>query len=423
MLEATAESPRAAALRGGLVDELVAGGMIASREIEAAFRCVPRHLFAPDVPLDAAYANDVVRIKRDTHGVTISTVSAPWLQAAMLEQANLGPGMRCLEIGSGGYNAALMAELVGPTGEVTTVDIDPEVADRARRCLGSAGFGHVNVVLADAEDGVAEHGPYDRIIVTVGVWDLPPAWMDQLAEGGRIVVPLRLRGLSRSVVFVREGTSLVSLGHEMAGFVPVQGAGARPERLIPLYGEEVGLRIDDDQPVVADGLREALLQPRIEAWSGVLFGRMEPFDGLFLWLATSLSDFCLLSRARSELARTLADPASPIGTPTLLGGRGFAYLTFREVDRSTTAYEFGAYAHGPGAERLAEVIVEQVRVWDRHHRGGPAARIAVHPAGTPCDHRPGERAIEKRHTTVTISWPSWGHPSPDAQVPANEKGW
>src|SRR5206468_11084556 len=141
------------------------------------------------VSLDEAYANDVVRTKRDEHGMTISSVSAPWLQAMMLEQAELRPGMRCLEVGSGGYNAALMAELVGPTGEVTTVDIDPDVTDRARRCLTNAGHERVNVVLADAEMGVADHAPYDRVIVTVGFWDVPPALADQLTADGRLVVP------------------------------------------------------------------------------------------------------------------------------------------------------------------------------------------------------------------------------------------
>ena len=197
MKVATAEAAQAEALRHGLVDELKAAGSIASKDVEAAFLAVPRHMFAPEVPLEAAYANDTVRTKRDEHGVTISSISAPWLQAVMLEQAQIRPGMRCLEIGSGGYNAALMAELVGPGGEVTTVDIDADITDRARRYLPAAGYGQVHAVLADAEAGVAEHAPYDRILVTVGVWDIPPAWLDQLVEGGRLVVPLRMRGLSR----------------------------------------------------------------------------------------------------------------------------------------------------------------------------------------------------------------------------------
>src|SRR5690349_18166020 len=127
LVTATADSARADALRHALAEELLSAGSIRSPEVEAAFRAMPRHLFAPDVSLEQAYANDVVRTKSDVHGVTISSISAPWLQAVMLEQARIRPGMRCLEIGSGGYNAALMAELVGPDGEVTTVDIDPDV--------------------------------------------------------------------------------------------------------------------------------------------------------------------------------------------------------------------------------------------------------------------------------------------------------
>jgi protein-L-isoaspartate(D-aspartate) O-methyltransferase len=86
----------------------------------------------------------------------------------MLEQADLRPGMNALEIGTGGVNAAMMAWLVGSEGTVTTVDIDPEVTERASSLLDAAGYSRVNVVLADAENGVPEHAPYDRVIVTVG---------------------------------------------------------------------------------------------------------------------------------------------------------------------------------------------------------------------------------------------------------------
>lgn len=114
--------------------------------------------------------------KRDADGNSISSISAPQVQAHMLEQAEIVVGMRILEIGSGGYNAALLAELVGPAGHVTTVDINKDVTDRASRLLAEAGYSQVNVVLADAEDGVPEHAPYDRILVIVGAWDIPPAW-------------------------------------------------------------------------------------------------------------------------------------------------------------------------------------------------------------------------------------------------------
>jgi protein-L-isoaspartate(D-aspartate) O-methyltransferase len=392
-------------LRAALVSQLQEQGAIRSGRVADVFRAVPRHVFAPGEPLEVAYADDSVIMKRDGQGVAISAVSAPRLQAMMLEQAQLGPGMRALEIGSGGYNAALMAELAGEAGEVTTVDIDPDVAGRARRCLAEAGYARVNVVLGDAEDGVEEYAPYDRIIVTAGAWDIPPAWVDQLAPGGRIVVPLRMCGLTRSVAFERARRYLVSLSHEMCGFVPIQGAGARRERLVRLHGDDVGLRVDDSQPVDADGLREALLQPWAEAWSGVRFGGAEPFDGLYLWLATTLPGFGLLTRQRTEAARALADPSSPLGTPTLVEGRSFAYHTFRQVDSAADTYEFGAYAHGPDAARLAGHMTERIRVWDREHRRGPGAQITACPADTPDEQLPPGRVIDKRHTRITISWP------------------
>ena len=103
-----ADPAHARHLRNRLSDELAADGWIESKEVEAAFRTVPRHLFAPGATLEEAYAPDgVVAKRRDGRGITISSVSAPQIQALMLEQAALGPGMRVLEIGSGGYNAAV----------------------------------------------------------------------------------------------------------------------------------------------------------------------------------------------------------------------------------------------------------------------------------------------------------------------------
>lgn len=403
VIDTTTGMGQAEELRAKLVNGLVEAGTIASAEIEAAFRTVPRHMFAPGVSLEDAYADDIVRTK-SIQGVTVSSISAPWLQATMLEQAGLQPGMRCLEIGSGGFNAALMAELVGTTGQVTTVDIDADVTTRARRCLDETGYGRVNVVLADAEHGVPEHAPYDRIIVTVGVWDIPPAWTEQLVDGGRIVVPLRMRGLSRSVAFVREDDHLVGVDHQMAGFVSVQGVGEHPERLVTLHGDDVGLRLDDNpfEPHV-DNLRSALSGPRSQAWSGVCLRHMEPFDGLFLWMATTLDDFCLITRARTDQARELVDPASPMATPALVSDTGFAYLTFRPTGAREDPYETGAFGHGPDGVELAEAMTERVRVWDRDGRHGQA-QIRVYPADAPVHRLPTGRLIHKRHTNVLISW-------------------
>ncbi len=401
-VSAADEAAQADVLREAMIAELRELEAIRSDRVADAFRTVPRHLFAPGATLEESYAQDTVRVKRDEHGIAISMVSAPRIQAMMLEQAGLHPGMRVLEIGSGGYNAALLAELVGEDGEVTTVDIDPEVTDRARSCLTEAGYSRVNVVLADAEGGVPQHAPYDRIIVTVGAWDIPLAWSDQLAEGGWLVVPLRMRGLTRSIVFEREGGHLASRAYELCSFVPMQGAGERRERLVLLDGEAVGLRVDDGQQVDADRLREALSQPRVQAWSQVTVGPGERFDGLHLWLALALPGFCRLTAQREAVDRGIVAHAWPLGVPTAVAGGSFAYLGLRPVTPDRQWVEFGAYAHGPDADELAHRMVRHIQSWDRTSL---SACIEAHPAGTPDEQLPEGLVLDKKHTRVVISWP------------------
>lgn len=400
-----AEATQPDALREELIDQLVEREWIRTKEVEEAFRRVPRHLFAPKASLAEAYAaEEAVITKKDEHGITVSSVSAPRIQAFMLEQADIRPGMRILEIGSGGYNAALIAELVGDEGEVTTMDIDPEVVDRARQLLADTGYGRVKVSLADGESGEPAHAPYDRIIVTVGAWDIPPAWTEQLGDGGRLVVPLRTRGLTRSIVFEAEDGRLVSRGYEMCGFVPMQGAGENRVRLVLLHGEDVGLRLDDTQRVNAEALRQALRQPRAEVWSGATIGGYESWDQLDLWLATVLPDYALLTAKPSARDQGIVATASPMGTSTLLNGDSFAYRALRPLDAERTRFEFGAIGHGPDAHEAAQRLVEQIQTWDRDHRSDQA-RFEVHPAGTPDDRLPAGRIVDKRHTRITISWP------------------
>jgi protein-L-isoaspartate(D-aspartate) O-methyltransferase len=161
-----------ARLRNELADALVAKGSITDDRVEAAFRVVPRHLFAPPgTSLTDAYADDVIRTKFDRSGSCLSSITAPWLQAVMIREAGVQSGMRVLEIGSGGCNAALLAEVTGPDGHIVSVDIDPEVTARATAALDTAGYaGRVIVVTADAEHGVAAQSPFDAVIVTAGAW-------------------------------------------------------------------------------------------------------------------------------------------------------------------------------------------------------------------------------------------------------------
>ncbi len=367
--------------------------------------------------LEEAYAQDIVVIKKDEHGTTISSVSAPSIQAMMLEQAMLRPGMRALEFGSGGFNAALMAELVGSNGEVTTVDIAPDVVDRARRCLKDAGYSRVNVVQADAENGVPEHAPYDAIIVTFGAWDIPPAWVEQLAKSGSLTVPVRLRSMTRSITFTRTEDHLVSQSAEVCGFVSVQGVGTRDERLLLLRGKEIGLRFDEEFPDNPDLLNGALNTPRVENWTGVQIERMMPYDGLQLWLATVLDGYCRIT-VDPELDTGLVSPIIRRSTDAVVDGGSFAYLAARRLDE--TMAEFGVHAFGPQAAALAETMAEQVRVWDRLHRHGAGPHIAVYPAHTPDSDLPDGRVIDKRHVRIVLSWPTTEQSADDQVIPHNK---
>lgn len=216
------DTDRAVRLRSALVDRLLADGHITSPAVESAFVVVARHRFLPaDIPVETAYGYDnPVVTRRDSHDLAISSVSAAYLQARMLEQANLRRGMTVLEVGSGALNAALIAEIVGPDGHVVSVDIDPDVTDRAANLLAEAGFGsRVRVLVADAANGVQGEGPFDAIIVTVGAWVLTPALVDQLVADGILVLPLIMDGVIRVIGFRRTGNYLTITSTDGAGFV------------------------------------------------------------------------------------------------------------------------------------------------------------------------------------------------------------
>lgn len=210
-----------------LVDGLRGRGALRDPRIDAAFRTVRRHWFLPEAALKDVYRDLAVVTHRDEHGVAISSSSQPALMALMLEQLAVEPGMAVLEIGTGtGYNAALLGQLVGPGGTVTTVDVDPSVTGPARRHLAAAGASNVDVVTGDGWE-LATADRFDRIEVTVGVWDLSPAWLAGLEPGGVLVAPVWLRaGQQASVAFHEVEGRLASSSVEPCGFMRMRGPGA-----------------------------------------------------------------------------------------------------------------------------------------------------------------------------------------------------
>ncbi|MBI4493062.1 MAG: methyltransferase domain-containing protein [Chloroflexi bacterium] len=227
---------RSACLRQDLVKHLWAEQAIRSQEVAEAFLVLPREYFLPHLPLEQVYQDEAIVVKR-VDGEPRSSSSQPALMADMLEVLELAPGQRVLEIGAGtGYNAALLARLVGPRGRVVSVDIDPEMASAAQTHLAQAGLPEVQVVSGDGAAGWCARAPYDRIVVTVQQYDLSPAWVQQLKEGGLLLVPLTLHEPLRLALipaFRREGRSLVARSGSLGAFMYMQGQMAHPRLAEP----------------------------------------------------------------------------------------------------------------------------------------------------------------------------------------------
>ncbi|SEG63693.1 protein-L-isoaspartate(D-aspartate) O-methyltransferase [Nonomuraea solani] len=383
-----------------MVDRLRETGSIRSPEVAEAFAKVPREKFVPEAELAAAYSyRDHIVTKRSPDGWAMSSVSAPWLQAQMLEAARIGPGARVWEIGSGGYNAALIAELVGPEGSVISMDIDPFVTERAARFLAETGYPHVKVVLGDAEHAAEEFAPFDAILVTVGVWDCP--WGHLLAPEGRMVVPLRFAGITRAITFSADGDRLVGLDPTVCGFVPVQGAGAHRTRLASLAGGAVTLTIDGGPDLDTAALDRALASPRTVRWTSVEIGDDVPFDTMHLWLATVDDTFGIIWRD-PDAGDDLAEPALRWFTPALITPGSFAYLTMRDI--GLRCHEFGVRAHGPGGEKLAQRLLTHVQTWDRDWRDHPGPAFALYPKHAAVPVPVTGRVFQKRHTQLVLEW-------------------
>jgi len=262
---------------GHMIDDLRRGGLNDPR-VEAAFRAVPRHRFLPGLPLAEVYRDDAIVTHRDAAGVPISSSSQPALMALMLEQLAVRPGMAVLEIGAGtGYNAALLGHLAGPGGTVVTVDIDPAVTGPAAHHLDDAGFSNVTVVTADAWSPGVARGPFDRIEATVAVWDLAPAWVEQLKPGGVLVVPLCLRaGEQASLAFRKSGAQLAGASLQPLGSSVVPSLSGPGTDVAANGADCARVRI-----AVAPTARETAAKPRINRRIVVGETTINAIKGLF----------------------------------------------------------------------------------------------------------------------------------------------
>lgn len=275
----TPNSPRA------LVERLKAKGDIRDNRVEAAFLQVPRALFLPNVPPEQVYQDEAIALLRDPDGSVVSSSSQPSMMALMLAQLHLQPGHNVLEIGTGsGYNAALMQHIVGHNGKVTSIEFDPVIASQAQLNLQRAAIGgDVTVVQGDGALGFAPRAAYDRIIATVGVWDLPHAWVRQLKPRGLLVAPIWLEGMQFSAAFhLQADGSLYSERNLPCGFVRLRGVSRGP-RVECRVGDSLYLYTGDATALDDAALRAQLSEAsetdhmRVRLAAGEFIGGLAPY--------------------------------------------------------------------------------------------------------------------------------------------------
>ena len=158
------------------------GSDVPDAGVRAAFLTVPRHLFVPQQFAALAYQDTPLPIGFD------KTISQPFIAALMIHLLAVSPGLKVLEVGTGlGYQAAILSEL---GARVWSVEIVEEFAEQANVRLSLAGYDNVEIRVGDGSRGWMEHAPFDRILVTAAAEEVPDALLEQMHEGGRLVIPL-----------------------------------------------------------------------------------------------------------------------------------------------------------------------------------------------------------------------------------------
>jgi protein-L-isoaspartate(D-aspartate) O-methyltransferase len=418
-------------LQRALVETLRREGVLHVPAVEQAFLTVPRHVFLPDEPVEKVYADVAIMVKQDEQGRWTSSSSQPAIMAIMLEQLDLQPGMRLLEIGAGtGFNAALMAALVGQQGRVVSVDIQPDLVESARRRLEAAGYAWVEVVSGDGGYGYLEGAPYDRIILTVAAPVITPAWWEQLAEGGRIVLPLEIFGSQKSIAFARSGPVMESVSVSDCGFMMLQGAFAPggANRLTLGPDPRVYLTGVSETPMPASLLYAYLGGPWEDWASGVRASVFDLFGGLRPWLSVHLLPGSLASLvAEDERAEpSVIPPLIYVGrgremrlmqTLVTMGADGAAALVrppgqpapFRDWETAQadeqlwrTPFELYIRRLGPDSAQALR-LAEAVSAWDA--AGRPSTdrlRLRAVRHGSGVEAGEGEHLVEKPWTNIFV---------------------
>ncbi|MER5493992.1 methyltransferase, FxLD system [Streptomyces sp. NPDC002490] len=351
-------------------------------------------------------------IKHDEDGEMISCISAPSIVATQLEQLGAQPGHTILEAGAAtGYNASLLGRLVAPGGHVWTVDVDRDLVKGAEKNLARAGADNVTAVLGDGAAGLPEHAPFDRIQFTVGAGDIPVKLLDQLAPGGRLVLPMRIRGsIFRSFAFERDGDVWKTVSCEMATFIPLRkGVCDDIYTRVRMEGEgNVHLETFSEQEVDRDAIRTVLDQKQSKVYTGVKLRQGDPFEWMYLYLAFVLPN----GLSRLPGSRPGFTPHFGWGSMAALDGDSLAYLTIREGEDDTGRFwEIGVIGHGSRAAELAEHLAGAIRDWEEgwgNTAPDPTFRMAVGDARHQLTAADPRFVIDKTYSRLTVDWPRKG---------------
>jgi protein-L-isoaspartate(D-aspartate) O-methyltransferase len=215
--DSMANTPQSLAdVRARMVEEQLRSRGIRDPRVLAAMGKVPREEFIASGDLRSAYGDHPLPIGAG------QTVSQPYIVAAMVDALELQPTGRVLEVGTGtGYEAAILGELAE---EVWTIERHQELADKSREILARLGYTNVHVVYGDGSLGLTEHAPFQGILVAAAAPRIPESLVAQLADGGRLVVPVGDRYEQQVNIVQKQGSELVVTKHDLCRFVPLVGA-------------------------------------------------------------------------------------------------------------------------------------------------------------------------------------------------------
>lgn len=416
-------------LRQKLVDYLKSQGNIRSSQVEAAFRSVPRHIFVPNTEIEQVYSDTYI-LTKEQDGIPVSSSSQPTVMAIMLEMLSIQPGQHILEIGAGtGYNAALLAHIVGNTGSVVTIDIDEDIVATAREHLDIAGFTQVSTICGDGGFGYPDAAPYDRVIVTASASDILPTWREQLKPGGRLVVPFRLTGLTRHhwlfadqtlLAFEHLGDHLLCTDMYMGGFLPLRGTFAQQAESQIQLAPNGSLTMATFSSVDADSAFSLLKGSYQDEALSIRVTHLELL-GLRLWLAWRDKSYCELyglgeAIEHKHIPTLVQTPGLTIRTMGLYEENTASLLihqpnqdTFKDESNQTVALTIRTFGE---QQALAQRLIEHVTVWER--AGRPfrwnsqglthGLQIRVYPADTAYNPATNEFVVDRPGSRLVFEW-------------------